>query len=404
MNELYYYTARGRDGRLLRGSIQASSEAVALANLRMRALLVTSLTALTTPRGAVLRAASPGIRTADSAAFFRALATLLHAGVPIRRAIEIAIEQRPNRRLREALLSASQEIQNGTAFSQALASHPREFPAIFVAMIRAGEAAGSLEDVLERIAALLERRDAMHKKIGAALAYPGIVFATAIGLVGFLLLSIVPSFGRMYAQMHVPLPRSTAMLLQAAIVVRSAGFWIAASIVLAAAICAVVVAAHDERLRRTVESACHRLPIAGDLARTVAEARFARVLADLLHAGLPIELSLASAADATASPRYRERVARVRATVARGETLAAALIAERFTPFFVQIVRVGEEAGDLDALLARAASYYEREVESRLDAATAVLEPALVLLLGSIVGGIVTSVFVPLYTLIGSIR
>lgn len=405
MNGLYYYTARSPRGELLRGSIEARSHAAALALLRTRAIFVTSLSCAGTAAGTVAAALQGGgVSRTRLVPLFRALATLAAAGVPLRGAIGVLRDESRSGRLSEALASIETAIESGHALSQAFAQHPKEFPPLYTAMIAAGEAGGTLEQVLERLATLLERESAVRKRVAASLAYPAVVAVAALALVAFLLVSIVPMFQSLYAQMRVPLPASTTALLLAGSALRSPSA-IAAAIVCAALLAAAVYAVRSTpRGAAAAEHLAWKLPVLGAITRRVHGARFARTLGSLLQSGLPLTAALDTVAPVAGAP-VRRCIDDLREQLAGGSPLHGPLAASRlFDPLFVQMVRVGEETGCVDAMLLRVAEYYEADVEAALSALGSLLEPAMILVLGGAVAFIVSSIFIPLYTLIGNMK
>lgn len=406
MASLYYYTARDHGGAFIRGSVQAGSASAALASLHTRALYVTSLESAQSARGTLAAALHiGGVSQKGLVTFFRSFSTLVRAGVPMRRSLEVTIEQCGDPRLREALRSVVCDIENGLALSEAMARHPKECPRLFVAMIRAGELGGVLDEVLERVAGALERDLATRKRVSAALTYPAIVAFAAVGLMLFLLTTIVPMFRSMYDQLHVPLPPITAALIAVGAQMRSPVTWtILAVVVFSAALAGM-------RLRSTtagamiLESILLSLPIAGTIARKSAIARLARMLGTLLRSGVGLVPALDVVTDVVTSARYRESIAELRQALREGSLVSEPLARTGlYEAMFIQMVRVGEETGALDSMLLRVADYYDLDVETTLTALGSTLEPAMILLLGSAVGFIVAAIFIPLYTLIGNIR
>lgn len=406
MASLYYYTARDLSGAAVRGSVEAGTASAALASLRTRALLVTSLENASSARGTIAGALQFGAPSLTSlAAFFRSFSTLVHAGVPMRRSLEVTIDQCPDRRLREALASAAADIESGLALSDALSRHPREFPRLYVAMIRAGEVGGVLDEVLERIAGVLERDRAVRKRIWAALTYPATVMCAAVGLVFFLIGSIVPMFRTMYDQLHVPLPAVTRALIDAGTALHSPVTWsVLAAATLSAALL-VVRARSSGAVAGLFEAVLFSLPLAGAIARKASIARFARMLGTLLRSGVGMVTALEVVTDIISSARYRESIADLRRALREGSLISEPLAQSGlYEPMFVQMLRVGEETGSLDAMLLRLADYYDLDIETMLSTLASLLEPAMIVFLGGAVGFIVAAIFIPLYTLIGNIR
>lgn len=406
MASLFYYTARNTDGAFVRGSIEAGTASAALANLRTRALFVTSLENASSARGTIAAAFHiGGVSQKSLVTFFRSFSTLVHAGVPIRRSLDVAIAECSDSRLAEALRSVVCDIENGLALSAAMARHPREFPRLYVAMIKAGELGGVLDDVLERIAVVLERDRATRKRVWAALTYPVIVACAAVGLILFLLTTIVPMFQSMYAQLHVPLPAITSALIGAGLALQSPLTWALLFGVAAVVLLVALRIRSSDRGGAALESILLALPIAGVIIKKSTVARFARMLGTLLRSGVGLVSALDVVTDVVSSARYRQSIAELRQSLREGSLVSDPLARSGlYEPMFIQMLHVGEETGSLDAMLLRVADYYDLDVETMLSALGSMLEPVMILLLGGAVGFIVAAIFIPLYTLIGNIK
>lgn len=406
MNERYYYAARGADGRAVQGCVEATCERSALASLRARALVVTSLEPSGSARASLSALRAMGaVKPFARIAFFRSLATLLAAGVGMQRALDVSVQECVDSRLREALASVAGAVQGGSQLSAAMARHPREFARLVVAMVRAGEAGGMLDAVLERVALLLERERRVRGTFVSALAYPAFVAATAVALVGVLLTTVVPTFSSMYRELGVPLPASTRALLALSVAVRSP--FVALCATAAGAVFAVLAG----RLLRC-ETGAHladrwrlHLPLLGVGHRKAVLARIARMLGSLLHCGVAIVDALDVVAEVTQSVVYGRSLRAVALALRHGWNVTGALASEGlYDPLLLQMVQVGEETGSLDALLTRVAEYYEDDVDAALSRIRSLLEPATMLVLGAVVALIVSSLFVPLYSMIGNIK
>jgi type IV pilus assembly protein PilC len=401
--ELYQYTARSIEGEIVRGSLEAASIEDVLAALRTRALFVTRVDRES-------RWLRPARRTVGAPrrrallAFFRSFATLIRAGVPIRRSLEVTIERTNDRILREALRSILADIEDGNALSDAMARRPRAFPPLAIAMIGAGEAAGILDDVLERLAAVVEREAELRKKVRAALAYPTIVLAAASVLTAFLLARIVPMFAQMFDAFHVELPAATRILLAVGAAVSAPAVWIVGCAASAGVLTAAFAFGRTRRGALLLDRARLRLPVIGPLIDKSITARTTRMLATLLRSGIELVAAIAIVRPVTGSPVYAGALARVDAALREGDSLTAPLAAAGFLdPLAIAMIGIGEETGQLDEMLLKIASYFESDVEAAIATLGAVIEPALIAALGLVVGFIVFSVFIPLYTLIGSV-
>jgi type IV pilus assembly protein PilC len=400
---LYRYSARSIEGEVVRGSIEAPSVEDVLAALRTRALFVTRVereSRWIRPAGWTF--GLPKRRALLT--FFRSFATLIRAGVPIRRALEVTIERTNDRALREALRAVLADIEHGTALSVAMAKRPRAFSDLAVAMIGAGEAGGILDDVLERLATLVEREADLRKKIHAALAYPTVVLVAASGLTAFLLARVVPMFAQMFDAFHVELPATTRLLLALGAALSSPAAWIVAGVATAAGITGVLALARTARGALLLDRIRLGVPVIGALIDKSITARMTRMLATLLRSGIELVTAIAVVRPVTGSPVYAAALARVDVALREGEALTTPLAAAGlFDPLAIAMIAIGEETGQIDEMLLKVASYFEADIESAIATLGAVIEPALIGALGMVVGFIVFSVFIPLYALIGSV-
>jgi type IV pilus assembly protein PilC len=405
VNGVYRYAARTTDGELIRGSMEAPTREAVLASLATRALFVTALDREHAVGSAVRRSLHIGVPARSALlAFFRSFATLVRAGVPLRRSLEICIARTGDGALREALRAVAADVDRGGAIGDALARRPRVFGRLQIAMIRAGEAGGILDDVLERLASLLERDADVRKKLRAALAYPAAVFTAASVLVVFLLARIVPMFAQMFVAFHVEIPLTTRLLLALGTALAQPALWAGCVAVAVLGAAALTLTARTERGAVALDRARLTLPLFGPLLRRSITARIARTLATLLRSGMDLVAAIGVVRPVAGSPAYAQALEQVDVALREGDPLTAPLLkSPLFDPLAVALIGVGEETGLLDEMLLRAATYFESDVEAALATLGATLEPALIGALGIVVGFIVFSVFIPLYSLIGSV-
>jgi type IV pilus assembly protein PilC len=402
---LYRYTARTIEGDLVRGSMEAPDADAVLATLRTRALFVTAVDRETGGARAIIRTLRfGGVSRRALLAFFRSFSTLIRSGVPMRRALGVAIDRCSDAVLREALRSVLADVEYGSSLSDAMAKRPTAFPRLYVAMIRAGETGGILDDVLERLALFLERDATLRKKVQSALAYPTVVLTAALGLVIFLIARIVPMFSTMFASFHVDLPWSTTLLLGLGQLLQQPLPWLIGILL------AIALGVALRQYTRTTQGAILadrlrlRLPIVGSLLHKSIMARISRMLATLLRSGIELVTAIDVIIPVAGSALYAQAFERVNAALREGEPLTAPLMdAKLFDPMFLALVHVGEETGLVDEMLFKIAEYFESDVEAAIATLGAVIEPALIVFLGGVVGFIVFSIFIPLYSLIGSV-
>lgn len=403
---IFSYTARSADGVLVAGSLAADGRDQALARLRTRTLFVTSLQNEQSPGGLLVStcAAFP-VRESSKVAFFRSFATLIGSGVPIRRALLVGVESCRDARLTEALRSILSDVESGSPLSGAMARRPKEFAPLYIAMIKAGEIGGALHDVLERLAEFMERDRMIRKRVMSALTYPAIVGCTAVGLVLFLLANTIPAFSAMFDEMHVALPASTRVLIAIGEFLKTP---FSVALLAALALLPWLLMKYADRLpafRFALDTAKLNVPIFGAILRKATIARFARTLGTLLRCGVALVSALDAAQGVVENAVYRRCARSLVEALRDGDPLTASL--ERsglFEPLFLQLLHVGEETGALDSMLLRLADYYEFDVETAIATLGSALEPLLIISLGVVVGTIVASVLIPLYSVIGSIK
>jgi type IV pilus assembly protein PilC len=400
----YRYTARTPAGRRVSGRLSAPDIESAADGLRRRSFFVTSVVPSRRWDAAFGRR-WPGAGFGRSrVAFFRSLATLVKAGVPLRRGLEAAIERTNGKAFGTALRAILADIERGEPLSVAFGRQPRTFAPVIVSMVAAGEAGGILDDVLERIAALLERDDAVRKSVAGALAYPAAVLAATTGLVIFLVARVLPTFATLFDSFHVDLPPSTRMLVVLGDAASRPAAW---SILIEAgsvAVAGAAVAARTDDGRLFFDRLRLSLPVVGELLRKSVLARFARMLGTLTHSGIELSAALDAVLPVTGSPVHERALRSVAVALREGEAFTPPLAATgTFDPMLIALIGIGEETGMLDELLSKAADYFEADVAAAIAALGSVIEPALIAVLGAVAGTIVYSVYVPLYSLIGSV-
>jgi type IV pilus assembly protein PilC len=406
MPATYYYRARTPEGSRLDGSIVAESPDAVVAHLRSRALFVTTVTAAHSIEGrvAAIGGFGPPSRLAV-VAFFRALATMVAAGVSLHRALSVTIAQCVDARLAEALRAVRSDVESGMPLAGAMRRHPKAFAELYVATIDAGESGGVLDEVLDRLATLAEKDRAFRKKVGGALTYPLIVLAAALALTLFLIATIVPTFGRMFAELGVPLPVPTRALLTLGSLLASRRAWAVAGACIVCAVVLAVVFGHDRKATDALDRLRLRMPFLGVVLRKAVLARLSRMLGSLLRCGVDLLRAVDVVAPVSGNAAYAEALRALGSSLREGDSVAATLSrSPLFDPLVVQMVRVGEETGALDAMLLRVADHYEADVEVAIATLSATLEPLLIGGVGIVVGAIVFAIFVPLYTMIGQIR
>ncbi len=399
------YAAIDDAGNPVRGEVRARSEGDAVS--RVRDLGYRPIV-LRRPRRNVLRAEiavslfAPKVKSAELAGSIRQLAAMLQAGVPMMRALTVLVQQ-SGPALNAAWTGVRADIEGGDALSLSLRRHPRIFDPVLVSLVEAGEASGTLDESLRQAATALERKAELRRKVRSALAYP----IAVLGLVGVVILAmslfVVPVFRDVYADLGGELPVPTRIVLGVS------GFIASRFVLLVGAVVAVVTVlrrwSRTPAGRLTLAKIVLRIPVVGDLVRRTALARASRSLAVLAAAGVPLLEALQIAGDVSGNAVTRGVFADAADAVRAGRSLSSELMAsDVIPPLFAQVVAVGEESGDLTEMLRLVGDVYEAEVDAAAESFSAVAEPLLIAFLGIVVGGIVLSLYLPMFRLIDLVQ
>jgi type IV pilus assembly protein PilC len=394
----FRYRARDSAGRAREGTVEGPDQQVVVARLREMGMTPLSVE-LQQTTGLKREITFPGrggkVKTKDLAIFSRQFATMISSGLTLLRSLKILAEQSENPKLSEVVGKVGAAIEEGRSLSEALAEHD-SFPKLYVAMVRAGETAGTLDQVLLRIADTMEKDVALRRKVKSTMTYPAVVLVLAVLLTIVMLLFIVPTFVGMFQSLGGTLPLPTKVLLLMSTAVRK--LWFVLFFLPIGAWQGYKRARKVPSVRARLDAVKLKVPVFGNLFHKLAIARFTRNLSTLLHAGVPILLALEITADTIDNAVISRAVADVRAAVRQGESVAKPLSNHPvFPPMVVQMVGVGEETGALDEMLRRIADFYDLEVEATTESLTAALEPIMIAVLGGIVGAMVISLYMPMF-------
>ncbi|NIR44000.1 MAG: type II secretion system protein GspF [Gemmatimonadetes bacterium] len=393
MSERYRYRASTPQGQILEGVLEAPSRNQALDELRGRQLFPVTVEAAPEPSRRSRRLVG---RRAAVTLWARDTATLLDAGLPLDRALAVTAEHAAHDGLAEVLKEVRSAVQSGAGLAESLARHPRYFPPVLVAMVEAGEASGVLEMVFEQAAQHLEESTELRSQIQSALLYPALMAVVASIGVAVLLLFVVPRFSAMLEEVGSRLPLTTRLLVGGSeLLVGWWWLWLALAVL---AVYGVYRAMGDPATRRRWHATRLRLPWSGDLEMKYATARFARTLGILLKSGVAIVPALRIARGAVSNRVVAEGVARAATAVAEGSALAPAL-AGTLPPLALQMVAVGEESGRLEDLCLRVANTYDSQVRRALRTLVSMIEPAMILIFGALVGFVALAMLQAIYSI-----
>jgi len=338
------------------------------------------------------------VKTKDLSIFTRQFATMIDAGLPIVQCLDILGEQSESKLLRNTVRTIRQDVEGGATLADALRKHPKIFDALYINMVEAGEAGGVLNTVLNRIALFIEKANKLKKKVKGAMIYPCAIIAVAVIVVSILLIFVIPVFAELYGSMGKALPAPTQ------ITINISNWFVASWYYLLLALGGVVAGVRfyyqSDQGRMNIDGWLLRLPVIGDMLRKVAVARFSQNMAILLSSGVPILEGLAITARTAGNKVVEKAIMDSRVSISQGKTVAEPLGESKiFPPMVCHMVAVGETTGGLDGMLRKIAEFYEEEVDDAVANLTALMEPMIMVVLGVILGGLVISMYLPIFQL-----
>jgi type IV pilus assembly protein PilC len=335
----------------------------------------------------------------DIALFARQLATMLNAGIPMVQSFEIIGVGNDKPAVQKLVLAIKSDIETGNTLHQSLAKHPLYFDDLFVNLVEAGEHAGALEAVLEKIATYKEKTEALKKKIKKALFYPAAVLAVAVIVTVILLLFVIPQFESLFKGFGADLPAFTQFVVDMSRWLQKSG-WLLGIIVGGAAVAFIYFYKRSRPMRQLIDKMSLQIPVIGPILRKSAIARYARTLATMFAAGVPLVEAMKSVAGATGNIVYQDAVLRMRDEISTGMRMQRAMENTGLFPnMVVQMIAVGEESGSLDEMAGKVADFYESDVDAAVDALSSLLEPLIMAILGVLVGGMVIAMYLPIFKL-----
>ena len=392
----FVWVGTDKRGMKLKGDEQAKNENMVRVELRKRGINAQSVKER---KANYFTDAGGTVKPRDIAIVARQLSTMMGAGVPLVQSFEIIGGGSPNPALKKLLLTVKADLEGGLSLAEALARHPVHFDELFVNLVRAGESAGVLDTILDTVASYKERMEAIKGKIKKAMYYPVAVIAVAVIVSSILLIFVVPQFEAVFANFGAELPAFTQMIVTASRWLTS--YWYIVIAVVAGSVFLFMTALNRSwAFQRLIDRLVLKLPVIGQILHQSATARFARTLAITFKAGVPLVEALDTVAGATGSRIYEEAVKRVKADVAVGHQLNLAMRQTNlFSSMVIQMTAIGEEAGSLDTMLSKVAEFYEAEVNNAVDALSTLLEPFIMVIIGTLVGGMVIGMYLPIFKL-----
>jgi type IV pilus assembly protein PilC len=389
------FTWEGKDkrGQRVKGKSLAPDEQALRAELRRQGVAPSRIRKQRQIRG------GGRVNAGDIAIFSRQLATMIAAGIPLVQAFEIVGNGHEKPAMQKLVLDIKADVEGGTALHEALSKHPLYFDDLYVNLVEAGEHAGALESLLDKVATYKEKTEALRKKIKKALFYPAAVLAVAVLVTVILLIFVIPQFESLYKGFGADLPAFTQAIIGISRYVQHDGIYIAI-VVGAIAYAFFYFKKRSRAMREILDRISLKIPIIGPILNKAAIARYARTLSTMFAAGVPLVEALDSVAGATGNIVYENAVIRMRDEVSTGQRLQRAMESTGLFPNMVnQMIAVGEESGSLDEMSGKVATFYEAEVDNAVDAMSSLLEPLIMVVLGVLVGSLVIAMYLPIFNL-----
>jgi type IV pilus assembly protein PilC len=389
----FMWEGKDKRGKVVKGRSLAKDELALRAELRRQGVAPSKI------RKQAGKVAGGKVKAEDIAVFSRQLATMLAAGIPLVQSFDIVGAGHEKPSMQKLILDIKADVEGGISLHEALGKRPLYFDDLFVNLVEAGEQAGALESLLDKVATYKEKTEALKKKVKKALFYPAAVLVVAVVVSAILLIFVIPQFEDLFKGFGADLPAFTQMVINLSKFVQSKGIFIA--MVLGGGIYALLYFhKRSRKMRENLDRATLKLPIIGPIMHKAAIARFARTLSTMFAAGVPLVEAMESVAGATGNIVYENATLAMRDEVATGTRLQRAMENTGLFPnMVVQMIAVGEEAGALDDMSAKVATFYEAEVDNAVDSMSSLLEPLIMAILGVLVGGMVIAMYLPIFKL-----
>ena len=389
----YQWEGRDKRGARIKGKSLAPDESTLRAELRRQGIAPSKIRKQRQGRK------GGKVNAGDIAIFARQLATMLAAGIPLVQAFEIVGNGNDKPAMQKLILDIKADVEGGTSLHEALAKHPLYFDDLFVNLVEAGEQAGALESLLDKVATYKEKTEALKKKVKKALFYPAAVLAVAVIVTVVLLVFVIPEFESLYKGFGADLPAFTQFVISVSRFVQHDGVFLL-MVFIGVFWAFFYFKKRSRAMREFLDRASLKIPVIGPILNKAAIARYARTLSTMFSAGVPLVEALDSVAGATGNIVYENAVLRMRDEVATGQRLQRSMENTGLFPNMVnQMIAVGEESGSLDEMSAKVATFYEAEVDNAVDAMSSLLEPLIMVILGVLVGGLVIAMYLPIFKL-----
>lgn len=390
----YRYLAKDQEGRTITGVSKIASQDLLIETLRKKDLIVISVTPEKERKKTSFGAGR--VKLEDVVLFSRQLATMVDSGIPLVQSLDILSEQIENPAFRRIVAKVRDDVEAGSSLSGSLSKHPNVFSALYMNMVKAGESSGMLDDILDRLATYLEKSQALKRKIKSAMVYPSVVVTMAVAITAFLMLKVIPTFKGIFSTLGGTLPLPTRILI--AVSDLMVKYFLYGVGLLLLAITGLITYTRTEKGKLNRDRFLMRIPIFGKLFQKGTIARFSRTFSTLIKSGVPILSSLEIVGKTSGNKVIEVSLDEVRSSIREGENIAGPLSkAGVFPPMVSRMIAVGEETGELEKMLTKIADFYEEQVEAAVAGLTSILEPLIITFLGVVVGGIVLSMYLPIF-------
>ncbi len=406
MATVFQWSGKTTKGTIESGEMTAPTKEDVIAQLRRKNITATLVTekAKKVSKFTFGSFGKAGVKDKDIVIFTRQFATMIDAGLPLVQALDILSTQVENKTLSKTLQQVKVDVESGSTYADALKKHPRIFSELYVNMVAAGESGGILDTILNRLAGYIEKAMKLKKKVKGALVYPAVVTSIAVLVIAVIMIFVVPTFSKMFAQLGGTLPLPTQLVMNLSHFIAGVGGLLTLGFIVAV-IVFIIQVRRTEKGKHIIDKIMLKLPIFGPLLNKVAVAKFTRTLGTLVSSGVPILDGLEITAKTSGNKVVEYAIIDVRKGVVAGKTLAEPITkAKVFPPMVTHMIAVGESTGALDAMLSKIADFYDDEVDAAVSNLTAMMEPMLMVFLGGAVGFIVVAMYLPIFKLITLIK
>lgn len=398
---IYVWEGKNRKGQTRQGKTTASSEVALSIELRRTGIMPITIRPQSKKSFNLSFGGGGSVSSKEMVVFTRQFCTMIDAGLPLVQCLDILSKQQDNLYFKKCLLAVKESVESGSTFAEALKKHPKVFDELYVNLVAAGEVGGILDTILNRLAAYIEKNVKLKKQVKSAMTYPVTIIGIASVVIGVILIFVIPAFESMFSSFNQALPLPTQIVINMSrglkkyIILILAGLWLTKFL--------ISRFYASPKGRELIDEYALKLPVVGVLIRKVAVAKFTRTLGTMISSGVPILDGLDIVAKTAGNRTVEKAIYQVRQSISEGKTIAEPLAKSGvFPPLVCQMIAVGEQAGAIDTMLNKIADFYDDEVDDAVGNLTAMMEPLLMLFLGTVVGGLVIAMYLPIFKLAGA--